>query len=128
MSIHKCSEKSPIIGHAIVISVLTEMNTPQSIQRRRNQLHKTDITFRTLIITLTHQIQNDKTHNDTSHYVHTHSNMRTKNMADCTFTYDPNVCAYFQKSKPPVKNQSGSLYTPVWFTVHTSLVHRQQTH
>lgn len=94
------------------------MNTPQSIQRRRNQLHKTDITFHTLIITLTHQIQNDKTHNDTSHYVHTHSNLRTKNMADCTFTCDPNVCAYFQKSKPP-----WYMYTPVWFIVHTSLVH-----
>lgn len=105
-----------LLDTPFVISVLTEMNTPQSIQRRRNQLHKTDITFRTLIITLTHQIQNDKTHNDTSHYVHTHSNMRTKNMANCTFTYDPNVCAYFQKSKPPGTNQSGSQYKPVWFT------------
>ena len=37
-------------------------------------------------------------------------------MANCTFTYDPNVCAYFQKSKPPGTNQSGSQYTPVWFT------------
>lgn len=112
-----------LLDTPFVISVLTEMNTPQSIQRRRNQLHKTDITFHTLIITLTHQIQNDKTHNDTSHYVHTHSNMRTKIWPTAHSHMIQMYVHIFKRANPLVQtslvhctHQSGSQYTPVWFT------------